>query len=204
MRPKVPRTTGNLVSSIQKNVWQNDTHKEFKESNKTNQSQDMGQGSHQGTKFGPGFHHGPQEKWNEKQANQDRGIPDDGSDCNDSNTNKGTGSKLTIRIREGFHKHVCYNDDDCHADRPYNLGKDDGLPTCSRDVTWEFFRRVTQLLFLITSDHSSRKPAVAVPTACLGPWISTRHPAQKFPVINDEIGERKLVRIEKEWRDAEW
>ena len=62
---------------------------------------------------------------------------------------------------------------------------------------------MTKLLLLITSNHRPGKSAVSVPTARLRPRISSRHPPQKFTIIDDEVGKGELVRVEKEWSDTE-
>ncbi len=79
---------------------------------------------------------------------------------------------------------------------------------------------MTQALFLVASDHGSRKAAVANPGIDVRPRVTPRHPSQELPegtvsqlpreklygngpVINDEVGENKLMGIEDEGRDAE-
>ena len=61
---------------------------------------------------------------------------------------------------------------------------------------------MTQFLLLVTGNHRPGKSAVTVPTAGLRPRIAARHPTKEFPIVNDEVGERELMRIEQERRDA--
>lgn len=61
---------------------------------------------------------------------------------------------------------------------------------------------MTEFLLLVASNHRSRKSTVSVPTARLGSRVSSRHPSQKFAIIDDKVGKGKLVRVEEERRDT--
>lgn len=62
---------------------------------------------------------------------------------------------------------------------------------------------MTKFLLFVTGDHRSRESAVAVPTVRRCLRVTTRHPTQELSVVDDEIGERELVRVEDKWRNTE-
>lgn len=62
---------------------------------------------------------------------------------------------------------------------------------------------MAKFFLLETSDHSSRQPAVAVPTAGFRSGVTARHPAQELSIVNNEVGVRELMRIEQERCNAE-
>lgn len=79
---------------------------------------------------------------------------------------------------------------------------------------------MTELLLLITSDHRARKTAVTNPRVIMRTRVTATHPTQELtnydtiyqhlsityeeddysPIINDKVGEDKLVRVEQEGR----
>ena len=61
---------------------------------------------------------------------------------------------------------------------------------------------MTKFLLLVTGNHGTRKSAVTVPAVGGGLRITTGHPTQELSVIDDEVGEGELVRVEHEWRNA--
>ena len=62
---------------------------------------------------------------------------------------------------------------------------------------------MSQFLLLVTSDHRTGQTTVAVPRASLGTRVTTRHPAEELAVVDNEVRERELVRVEHERRDAQ-
>ena len=37
----------------------------------------------------------------------------------------------------------------------------------------------------------------------MGQRVASRHPAQEFAIVDDEVGEQELMRVEQEWSDTE-
>ena len=58
-------------------------------------------------------------------------------------------------------------------------------------------------MFLEPSDHGPRQPTVANPRVRVSPRVASRHPSQILAVVDDEVGERELMRVEDEGGDAE-
>lgn len=61
---------------------------------------------------------------------------------------------------------------------------------------------MTEFLLLVSSDHGTGETTVSVPTAGLRSRVSTGHPTQELPVVDDEVGERELMGVEHERRDT--
>jgi len=62
---------------------------------------------------------------------------------------------------------------------------------------------VTNLLLLESSDLGTRETAVTDPRVGVSSGVSSRHPSKVFSVVDDEVAERELVRVEEEGSDAE-
>lgn len=60
---------------------------------------------------------------------------------------------------------------------------------------------MTETLALVTSDARPRETAVADPRVAVRARVAARHPAKEFAVVDDELGERELVRVKEEGRD---
>ena len=61
---------------------------------------------------------------------------------------------------------------------------------------------MSEFLLLVASNHRPGEPTVSIPTARLRSRVSSGHPPQKFAIIDNEVGEGKLVRVEEEWGDT--
>lgn len=64
-------------------------------------------------------------------------------------------------------------------------------------------RRETKPLPLETGNASSGQSAVSDPTVCVSSAVSSRHPSEELSVVDDEVGEGKLVRVEQEGSDTQ-
>ena len=62
---------------------------------------------------------------------------------------------------------------------------------------------MAKLLLLVSRDHGSGKSTIAIPAARLRPRITARHPPQELSMVDDEVGEGELMRVEEERRDTE-
>ena len=62
---------------------------------------------------------------------------------------------------------------------------------------------MTKALLLVARNLRARQAAVTDPGVGVRPRIATRHPAKVLAVVDDEVGDRELVRVENEWRHAE-
>ena len=60
-----------------------------------------------------------------------------------------------------------------------------------------------EFLLLVTGDHRPRESAVTVPTARFMARVTTRHPPQELPVVDDEVRKVELMGVEDERRDTE-
>lgn len=94
----------------------------------------MSESGHDRAKFNPGVHHGSQEKGNKEKGDEDRCIPNNGSNGNDGNTNKRAGIGLTIN-GEGLDEHICNDNDDSHATGPDDFRDNNRTPAGTRNVT---------------------------------------------------------------------
>lgn len=87
--------------------------------------------------------------------------------------------------------------------RRKDLGEDDDPPRNTGRVGRELLRRVAHLLLLVPGDPGPREATVADPRVGVGARVAARHPAEVLAVVDDEVAEGKLVRVEEERRDAE-
>lgn len=62
---------------------------------------------------------------------------------------------------------------------------------------------MANLLLLESGDLGARKTAVSDPRVGVRPRVSSRHPSEVLAVVNDEVAERELVRVEEEGSDAQ-
>lgn len=58
-------------------------------------------------------------------------------------------------------------------------------------------------LLLESGDLSPRETAVSDPRVGVSPRVTARHPAEELAIVDDEVAEGELVRVEDEGRDAE-
>ena len=79
----------------------------------------------------------------------------------------------------------------------------DNSPTGTRSLSREFLRGVTNLLLLETGNLGTRETAVTDPRVGVSSRVSSRHPTKVFSVVDNEISEGELVRVEEERCDTE-
>lgn len=179
------------------------THEELEERNQTNQAQEMCKRRHNRRELLPLLHHRAQEQRHKEQRQQNTRVPNDRTNGNNTDTNERTRVLSTILVGEGLDEHIRDDKDRRHANRPHNLREHDCSPTGTGNVTRKLLGRVSQFLLLVTGNHRPGQPTVPIPAARFMTRVSTRHPSQELPIVDDKVGERELMRVEQEWRDAE-
>lgn len=83
------------------------------------------------------------------------------------------------------------------------LGDEDDPPSYSRNISRELFGGVTHLFPLVTGNLGPRQSAVTDPRVGMSPRVTSGHPAKIFSVVDDEVTEGELMRVEEEGGDAE-
>lgn len=197
--------TGDSVRSFyQKHVKaKKKTYEELEESDHSDESQEMSSCSNDGTELCPRAHHWSEEEGHKEQRQQHRGVPNDGPNGDDGDTNQRARGLVTFGVGEGLDEHVSNNEDRGDGEGRDDFGEEDCAPRCSGNVARQLLRWVPKLLLLVTGDHGTRKTTVPIPTARLRPRVAARHPTQEFSVVNDEVGEGELMGIKHERRDAQ-
>ena len=163
----------------------------------------MSERGHERRESRPAREHRPDEQRDEEERQEHDGVPHHWTNGNNTDTDERARVLLAVPVGEGLDEHVRDDEDGGHADREDDLGEDDAPPLGTRSVSSHLVRRVAQLLLLVTSDHRTGQTTVAVPRASLGTRVTTRHPAEELAVVDDEVRERELVRVEDERRDAQ-
>ena len=145
---------------------------------------------------------GSQEQREHEQDKQNRGIPDDRPKRHDRNPHERARRLASIAIRERLDEHVAHDHEDRHDGREDDLREDDRAPSSTRHVARELLRRVSQPLLLVPRDHRARETTVADPRVRVRARVAAVHPPQELAVVDDEVGEGELVRVEEEGRDT--
>lgn len=159
---------------------------------------------HDGTKFDAAqIEHGSEEQRDDEQGEEDRCVPRDRADGNDGETDQGAGTKVAVFIGERLDEHVRDGEDDSHAHGPNDLGNQHGAPSRAGNVAGKFLRRMAESFLLVTGDHRPRETAVTDPGVGVRSRVTAGHPAKVLAVIDDEVGERELMRVENEGSDRE-
>ena len=110
---------------------------------------------------------------------------------------------VPVLVWERLDEHVRDDEDHRAADGQDDLGEDHAPPLCAPRLAGELVRRVPVLLVLVARDHRRGETAVPIPAARLRAGVAARHPAKELAVVDDEVQERELVRVEHERRNAE-
>jgi len=79
----------------------------------------------------------------------------------------------------------------------------DDSPTGTRSFSRKLLGRVTDLLLLESSNLGSRETAVSDPRVGVSSGVSSRHPSEVLSVIDNEVAEGELMRVEEEGSDTE-
>jgi len=177
---------------------------EFEETNHSDDGQNVSNGCHDSTKLDAAqIEHGAEEQGNDEQREEHSSVPGDGSDGDDGKTDQGAVAEITVGVRERLDEHVCDTEDNSHADRRENLRKQDRSPAGAGQVSRKLLRRVAESLLLVTGNHGPRQTAVPDPRVGVRARVTAGHPPKVLPVVNDEVGERELVRVEHEGGNAQ-
>ena len=158
----------------------------------------MSERSHERRESRPAREHRPDEQRDKEERQEHDGVPHDWTNGNNTDTDERARVLLAVPVGERLHEHVRDDEDGGHADREDDLGEDDAPPLGTGSIAGHLVRWVPQLLLLVTSDHRTGQTTVAVPRASLGTRVTTRHPAEELAVVDDEVRERELVRVEDE------
>ena len=140
------------------------TYQELEERDHADDTKGMSDKGHCRTKDREGsVKHRSEEEREEELNEQHPGVPNDGTNRHNSNTNEGAGWLSPISIREGLDEHVCDDEENSHNDGEDDFRKDDCTPASPRNVTREFLGGVTKTFLLVTSNHRSGETTVTDP-----------------------------------------
>lgn len=95
----------------------------------------MRKGRHDRCELRPRLQDGTQKERHEEQGQEDGGIPHDGTDRDDRDTDERAGVDTTLGIGERLDEHVRNDEDRRTADGPEDLRKQYGSPAGTRDVS---------------------------------------------------------------------
>jgi hypothetical protein len=143
------------------NGWR--TYQELKEGDHPNDAKHVCDECHDRSKQGKHrVQHRSQEQRYYEQRQQDRRIPHDWSQRNDSDADK-SWCLLSTRCRKGLDKRVGDDEDHSHGDGEQDLRDDDGSPASSRYITGQLLRWMAKSLPLVPCNHGPRQTAIPNP-----------------------------------------
>lgn len=142
---------------------------------------------------------GTREQRREEKDDEDRGVKDDGTEGDHDDAEE----TVDRRRRERLDEQVGDREDDGESERRDDLVGEDRAPARARRVRRQLLAGVADALLLETGDFGPRESAVSDPRVGVGARVAAAHPAQELAVVDDEVAERELVRIEEERRDAQ-
>ena len=163
----------------------------------------MSERSHERREPRPAIHHRAQEERDEEQRQEHRRVPHDRANRDDADADERARGLVAVLVRERLDEHVRDDEDRRAADGQDDLREDHAPPLCARRVARELVRRVPELLLLVARDHRPRETTVPIPAARLRARVAARHPAEELAVVDDEVREQELMRVEHERRDAQ-
>lgn len=184
---------------------------DFKEDEEADNSESVGNGSEDGTKFlAAHAENGAHTTGHAEHTKTDTCVECDRAKSNKTNTDKGVGW-LNLMIGIVFLSNTSLSVDEEVRNESYsnkhqwadNFTEEDVGELGSWDVTGELLRWGTKDLALVTSDSCTRETAIGDPRGGVRTRVTTGQPSQIVTVINEEVIPRELVRVEQEGRNAE-
>lgn len=141
-----------------------------------------------------------EEDGDQEESNQEGHVPNNRTKSDDRNPYQ---TRLNLTVHgETLDEEVTDHEKYSQTDGADNFSNQNSLPRSPRHITRQLLTRETQPLALETSNPSSGQSTVTDPRVSMCSRVASRHPTNKFSVVDNKVSDGELVGVEEERRNT--
>lgn len=141
-----------------------------------------------------------EEDGDQEESNQKGHVPNNRTKSDDRNPHQ---TRLILTVHgKTLDEKVTDHEKDSQTDGADNFSNQNSLPRSPRHIARQLLTRETQPLALETSNPSSGQSTVTDPRVSMCSRVASRHPTNKFSVVDNKVSDGELVGVEEERRNT--